>query len=120
MRTKITGRHMELTEAMRAYTEKKIARLSKYNNRVSEIEVIHDCEGQLKKVEIILKVDNHQPFVVNHSDEDAYACLDSAVDKIERQLTKHKEKTRIHKGRTSAAEATAEIIESQSSPAEEK
>ncbi len=113
MHTKITGRHMEVTEAMRSYVKKKIPRLNKYNRRISEMEVIVDGEGKNHKIEIIIKADNHQRFVANHRAEDAYACFDAALDKIERQLVKHKEKSRNHKGRVGAAEATAEIIESQ-------
>ena len=113
MITKITGRHMEVTEAMRSYAEKKIARLKKFYNRLSEIEVIIDSEGQVNKVEIIIWADNHPPFVVKYSNEDAYACMDTAVAKIERQLTRHKEKSRSRKGRVSAAEAIADVIEAQ-------
>ena len=113
MNTRITGRHMEVTEAMRAYVEKKIPRLSKYNNRISEIEILVDGEGLKHKIEIIIKADRHQRFVANHSDEDAFACFDGALDKIERQLTKHKERFRRRKGRVGAAEASAEVLESQ-------
>jgi len=114
MHTKITGRHMEVTEAMREYVNKKLPRLKKYHRRISEIEIIVDGEGLHHKMEIIIKADNHQRFVANHRAEDAYACFDTALDKIERQLVKHKEKSRNHKGRTGAAEATAEIIDLQS------
>jgi len=50
---------------------------------------------------------------VRHSEEDAYASLDAAIDKIERQLVRHKEKTRNRRGRTGAAEASVEVIEAQ-------
>ena len=113
MHTKITGRHMDVTEAMRAYVNRKIPRLSKYYNRISELEVIVDGEGLVHKIEIIIKVDNRQRLVANHRGEDAYGCFDAALDKIERQLTKHKEKSRNHKGRIGAAEASVEIIQSQ-------
>ena len=113
MLTKITGRHMELTDAIRSYAEKKTARLQKYNSKLSEMEVIIDTQGSSHKVEIIAKTDHHQPFVVNVTDEDVYASIDRAIDKIERQLTKHKEKSRSHKGRLGAAQASADVIESQ-------
>ena len=115
MHIRITGRHMDVTEAMRSYVDKKIHRLNKYNNRISEMEVVVDGEGQHHKIEIIIKADNHQRFVANDINEDAYACFDGALDKIERQLIKHKEKTRNHKGRVGAAEASVEIIDTQES-----
>ncbi len=107
----LTGRRIELTEAMRAYAEKKLARLSKHYNRISEMEVVVDEEGLHHKVEIIVKADNHQRFVVNEVAEDAYACLDGAVDKIERQLTRHKEKSRDRKKRVGTGELAAEVAE---------
>lgn len=112
MMTNITARHMDLTEALKNYAEKKAQRLLNKYSRISEIEIVFNNEGSQQKVEIIVKIDNHQPFVVNHGEEDAYASLDIAVDKIDRQLGKHKDKRRSHKGRTGAAEATAEVIRS--------
>lgn len=114
MLKKISARHMDVTDAMKAFVEKKIAKLSKYYNRISEIEVIVDKEGLAYKVDLIIKADNRPPFVVHQAGEDLYACVDLAVDKSERQLTRHKEKSRNHKGRTGAAEATVEKIESES------
>jgi len=106
---------MELTEAMRSYVEKKIARLHKRYNRISEVEVVVDGDGQNHKTEIIVKVDNHQPFVVRHSSDDAYSCVDAAVDKIERQLTRFKEKSRDRKGRAGMGEAAVDVLKAQGS-----
>ena len=111
MHIKITGRHMEVTDAMRTYVEKKISRLIKYYNRISEMEVVVDGEGLNHVVEIIVKADGHQRFVVKQTGEDAYGCVDTAMDKIERQMTRHKEKSRDRKRRIGAAEASAELAE---------
>ncbi len=109
MLIKITGRHMDVTEAMRGYVEKKLSRLPKYNNRISEIEVTIIQESLVYKLEMMLKADNNaQRFVVTTSSEDMYASVDEAVDKLERQLTKHKEKYRSRKGRARTADALTE------------
>lgn len=113
MITKITGRHMDLTDAIRNYAEKKVARLQKHSRKISEMNVIIDTEGNTHKVEIIVKTDHHQPFVVTVVEEDAYACIDAAIDKIERQITRHKERAHGHKGRMGAAEASADALENQ-------
>lgn len=113
MNTKITGRHIEVTDAMRNYVAKRIAKLSKYYNRISEMEVIVDGEGLNHIIEIIVRADNHQPFVVRQTNDDAYAAVDAAVDKIERQLTRFKEKSRNRKRRTGTAEVTADILQAQ-------
>ena len=111
MRMNVTGRHMEVTDAIRAYAEKKTAKLRKYHDHISEMEVILEGDGQRHKVEILVKADRHQPFIVNESGHDLYACLDNAVDKLERQLTKHKEISHHHKGRVGASEASVDAIE---------
>jgi len=113
MRTKITGKQMELTDAMRSYIEKKIAKINKFQSRVSEIEVVISSEGISSRVELIIRTGNTSPFVVTCSNEDAYVCVDAAVDKIERQIVRFKEKHN-RKGRTSAAEAGAEAISARS------
>ena len=113
MRINIIGRHIDVTEAIHDYVEKKISRLSKYYNRISEIEVILDEEGLNKKVEILIKADHAQRFVVSESGEDLYACVDVGLDKIERQLTRLKEKSRKWKGRTGTSQATSDVLESQ-------
>ena len=113
MRINIIGRHIEVTEAIHDYVEKKISKLSKYYNRISEIEVVVAEEGLTKKVDILIKAEHSQRFVVSESGEDLYACVDTGVDKIERQLTRLKEKSRHRKGRTGTAQATSDVLESQ-------
>lgn len=113
MQTVIIGRHMEVTDAIRNHIEKKLVRLQKYYNKISEIRVVIESEGLGHKIEIIVNADNRQPFVVAQAGEDMYACFDSALDKIERQLVRHKEKSRNRKGRTSTAETSVDFIEGQ-------
>ncbi len=114
MRINITGRHMDVTDALREFAQKKTSRLSKYHNRISDMEIVVDEEGLQKKCEIIVKVDHADPFIVNESGEDLYACIDMAVEKIERQLTRFKEKSRNRKGRTGTSGASTGTIEAQS------
>jgi putative sigma-54 modulation protein len=53
------------------------------------------------EAEIIVDAEHHEDFVAKASGPDLYACVDSAVDKLERQLTDHKERLRQRKGKTS-------------------
>ena len=55
MQTIIIGRHLEVTDAMRAYVEKKITKLSKHHDRLSEMQVIVAAEGLDHRIEIIVK-----------------------------------------------------------------
>ncbi|MCH9021527.1 MAG: ribosome-associated translation inhibitor RaiA [Planctomycetes bacterium] len=113
MRTNITGRRIEITDAIRQYVEKKTSRLSKYYNRISDIEVVIDLEGLQHTIEVILKVDHAHRFVVRESGEDLYACIDKSMDKVERQLTRRKERSRTRKGRVGTSQATSDFLEAQ-------
>ncbi len=111
---KITGRHMDVTEALRDYAEKKLERLQRYYNRISEIELVMDGDGPetAHEIELIVTVDHHSPFIIREAGADMYASLDTAVDRMERQLTRFKERTRQRKGHTGVGEATIDIMES--------
>ena len=113
MRINLTGRHIEITDALREYVEKKSNRLSKYHNRISDMEIVIGEEGQTKKCEFIVKVDHADRIVVRESGDDLYACVDAGVDKVERQLTRFKEKSRVRKGRTGTAEAVGDAMQAE-------
>jgi putative sigma-54 modulation protein len=93
----ISGRHMDVTEALKNYAESKVGKLSKYYDRIQEIEVIMDASKDGTRVEVIVNAEHNALFVAHHDSGDAYACIDGCVDKLERQLTDHKEKHRNRK-----------------------
>jgi len=96
----ISGRHLEVTEAIHDYAEKKTAKLPRYYDRVQEISVVIDKRDREFEVELIVDVERADSFLAKGSGDDLYACIDDVVDKAERQLTDHKEKIRNRKHRT--------------------
>lgn len=94
----ISGKHVEITEAIRSHAEEKTAKLPKYYNSISRIEVIIDGnQGGDMSVEIIAKAEHGKIFVGTETGQDAYQCIDVAVHKLERQLRKVKGKERDDK-----------------------
>ena len=93
----ISGRHMDVTEALKQYAEQKAGKLSKYYDRIQEIEVILDASKDSTGVEMIVNAEHNAMFIAHHGGGDAYAGIDGCVDKLERQLTDHKEKLRNRK-----------------------
>lgn len=93
----VTGRHVELTDDIRAYTEEKAGKLHRYYDRIHEIEVIFGHESELFTAEMIVRADRKQTFVAKESGPDSFGLIDIVVDKLERQIKKHKEKNRNHK-----------------------
>ncbi len=93
----VASRHMELTAPLKAYAEQKAGKLTKYFDRINEIEVVLDHESTQMKIEMIVHAEHNNRFVAHCTDDDAYAGLDACVDKMERQLTDHKKKVRNRK-----------------------
>lgn len=99
----ITGKHIEITEAIKSHAEQRTSKLPKYYNSINRVEVIIDGRaGGNTSVEIIARAEHSKVFVVTESGEDAYQCIDVAAHKLERQLRRKKGKERDNK-RTSSA-----------------
>lgn len=98
MRFTITGKHIEITDAIRAHAWQKVEKLPRYFDGVSEVEVIAEgSEGGMRLVEIIARGEHGHLFVAKDSGPDLYVCIDMAVHKLERQLRRKKEKQRDNK-----------------------
>ncbi|MVP01559.1 MULTISPECIES: ribosome hibernation-promoting factor, HPF/YfiA family [Paenibacillus] len=93
MKFTVRGDHLEITAALREYVEKKLSRLEKYfeaplNSEgavtLSVTKGIHTVEVTIPLQGVLLRAEN--------KDEDMYAAIDLVVDKLERQIRKHKTK----------------------------
>ena len=100
---------------MREYAELKAGKLLRYFDRLQFVEVILDREHQTWKAEMIATGGGKLAVVAQHTSEEIHAAIDVVVDKLERQLTREKEKRHNHKHMVrrspqaiSAAEAAAE------------
>ena len=94
----ISGRHLEITQSIRQYTEEKASKLPKFYDLVQAIEVILDA-GQTKQMraEVVVVAEHKNKFVATHEGEDLYGCIDQALHKMQMQLTSHKERFRNRK-----------------------
>jgi putative sigma-54 modulation protein len=90
---------MDVTDALKSYAEQKTDKLHKYYDRIQEIEVVFDNQKDGVRVEMIVNAEHKNMFIAQHNDGDAYACVDGCIEKLERQLTAHKEKVRNRKHR---------------------
>ena len=90
---RLTGRHVQVTPAIRAFAEGKIDNLHLDYPRIIEAHVILDVEKYRQAAEIILHCSNHITLEATAETDDMYASIDAAVDKIAQQMRKYK--TRI-------------------------
>lgn len=100
MDVQVSGKHVEVTDAIREYAERKVSRLPRYFDRIQEIVVVleqHQQHHRKYGVEILLHIEHHDPVVASHIDEDLYKAIDQSADKVERQLTDLKERLRNRK-----------------------
>ncbi len=91
MNLKLTGNHVEITDAMRDYVISKISKITRHFDHVIDVSVILSVEKLKQKAEANVHIRGKDIFVETDS-EDMYASIDSLVDKLDRQILKHKEK----------------------------
>jgi putative sigma-54 modulation protein len=110
----VTGRHLEVTPALKKYAEEKIKKFNRYLSNISEAIVTLSIEKYRHKVEVLLKV-NGVLIQAEGITGEIYSSIDEVVEKLERQVKRYKEKLVSHrKGEGKAADTTLKT-----SPAEE-
>ncbi len=92
----ITGRHIEITEAIRAYAEKRVEKLKKYSDGLFDVHVIMEVGKKGQSVEITLSGAGCN-LNSKETTADMYESIDKAVDKMESQIKKHREKIKARK-----------------------
>ena len=96
MQINFTGHRMDVTPALRMFTEEKFDRLERHFDKITAINVVFDVEKLRQIAEATVLVAKGELHASSES-EDMYAAIDSLVDKLDRQLKKHKEKVRDHR-----------------------
>ena len=99
MQISVSGRHMHVPQDLQDHARAKTSKLTQFFDRIQAVDVIVSKEAASYAVEIIVKPERHESLVGRDSGPDIKACIDLILDKLGRQLRKHKEKTRNHKHR---------------------
>ncbi|WP_170008210.1 ribosome hibernation-promoting factor, HPF/YfiA family [Bacillus fonticola] len=97
MNYNIRGENMELTEALKEYVEKKVGKLERYFNESPDANVHVNLKvrpDKTAKVEITIPLPNLL-LRAEEDNADMYAAIDLIIDKLERQIRKHK--TRVNR-----------------------
>ena len=91
MNLQLTGRHLEITPAIRDYVKEKFAKIKRHFDHVIDMNIILSVEKLQQKAEATIHISGKNLFV-ECEDENLYAAIDMLVDKLERQVRRHKEK----------------------------
>lgn len=98
MQMNISGHHVEVTPALRAYVTEKLQRISKHFDHVISVDVILKVEKLNQIAEASVNAAGRTVFATA-SDNDMYAAIDSLSDKIDRQVRRLKQRLRDDHGR---------------------
>ena len=96
MNLHLTGHHLDITPAIRGYISSKLERIVHHFDHVIDVNVILSSEKLERKVEASIHVRGKDIFCEN-ADVDMYAAIDGLVDKLDRTIIKHKEKSLEHR-----------------------
>jgi len=100
MQVNLTGHHVEITTALNDYLREKITRIERHFESVTSINCILTVEKLRHKAEAKVNVSGGTIFA-DAVEDDMYAAIDGLVDKLDRQIVKHKEKLTDHHARDS-------------------
>ena len=100
MNLTISGHHLEVTPALRSYVTTKLDRIMRHFDQVVDVNVLLTVEKlkekeRRQKAEVTLHVKGRDIFV-EQSNEDLYAAIDQLMDKLDRQVCRHKDKVQDH------------------------
>lgn len=110
MNLNLTGIHLEITPAIRAYVVAKMDRVTRHFDHVIDVNVMLSVDKLRQKVEANVHVRGKE-IHAEATEPDMYAAIDSLVDKLDRMVVKHKEKQSAHR-------VDREVIERSMAPAE--
>jgi len=95
MQINVTGHHIEVTDSLHDYIKNKFERLERHFDKVTNINVILNVEKLDQKAEATLNLKGNKIFA-EAVNADMYASIDALLDKLDRQICKHKEKITDH------------------------
>lgn len=96
MKIDFTGHGVNVTPALKAYTEEKFGRLERHFDHITAIHVTFQIEKLDQTAEATILITKGQ-IHASATSEDMYKAVDELVDKLNRQMVKHKEKHDDHR-----------------------
>jgi len=99
MNLSVTGHHVEVTSSMHNYVTEKLQRLQRHSENLFDIHVILSVEKVRQKAEATIQIAGTKIYA-DTTQPDMYAAIDLMMDKLDRQLIRHKEKSKNQRRRT--------------------
>jgi len=96
MQLSLSGHHVDITDALRDYTNTKFDKIKRHFDKVIDVHVILSVEKLEQKAEATIQLNGTKVFAED-TQENMYAAIDTLVDKLDRQVVKHKQKMNAHR-----------------------
>lgn len=96
MKISFTGHRIEVTQALKTFTQEKLDKLERHFDNIQGIHVVFDVEKLRHIVEATILINKGEVHASSEA-EDMYSAIDLLIDKLDRQLNKHKEKILNHR-----------------------
>ena len=98
MQIEITGHHLDITDALRAHVEKRLMRIDgRRRPALQHMHVVLNVEHKRHMCDMMTRLDGEE-FVSRGDEGDMYTAIDSAAEKMERQLQDAKERKNPRRG----------------------
>jgi len=95
MQINLTGHHLDITDSLRNYVHDKFERIERHFDHINNVHVVLQVDKVRQIAEAKMNVNGGEIFA-NSESEDMYAAIDTLIDKLDRQVIKHKEKMTRH------------------------
>tara|TARA_R110002110_G_scaffold121431_2_gene297181 strand:- start:12775 stop:13083 length:309 start_codon:yes stop_codon:yes gene_type:complete len=96
MQVNITGHHVEITPALKSYVQDKLKRVENRFANITNVHVTLTVETKiLQRADATIHLAKGE-IHATEKHEDMYAAIDGLIDKLDRQVIKHKEKLQNH------------------------
>jgi len=96
MNIQLSGQNIEITEALRKYTEEKLQKLLKHSAKITNIAIVFHIDKVRQIAEGQVALPKKNVLHASAESENMYETIDKLVDKLVRQVTKYKEKHSNH------------------------
>ncbi len=96
MQLNITGHHVDMTDALRNYVTDKLQKIARHDDQITNVHVILSVDKLQQKAEARVHTTGAELFA-DATEQDMYAAIDALVDKLDRQVGKHKGKIAARK-----------------------
>jgi len=111
----VTFRHVEPTDPIRLYAERKLGRVARALKRPCTVHLILSVDKYRQCGEVTVKSGRLAVVAAQEETKDLYSVIDLLADKVQRQLKKHLEKIEARKWRSpSAGEVLSAVEEAES------